>query len=55
MSGYSITWSQVGGMAILMTIFYAWPALTKFFRDRRNQSPTPEQRVDSVIHSLEDD
>ncbi|MDU5336601.1 type II CAAX endopeptidase family protein [Enterococcus sp.] len=53
MSGYSITWSQVGAMAILMTLFYAWPALTKFFRDRSKLNPTPEQRADRVAYALE--
>lgn len=53
--GYSITWSDVAFMAIIMTIFYAWPALTKFFRDRSNLNPTPEHRADSVSYHLDNE
>ncbi|EOH75205.1 CPBP family intramembrane glutamic endopeptidase [Enterococcus malodoratus] len=53
--GYSITWSMVGMMAILMTICYAWPALTKFFKDRGNLNPTPEHRADTVAYNLENE
>lgn len=55
MKGYSIAWNDVALMAVIMTLFYAWPALKKFFRDRRNLNPTPEHRADQVAYSLENE
>ncbi|MGM0213855.1 lysostaphin resistance A-like protein [Enterococcus sp. AZ109] len=52
MSGYSIGWPDVALMAILLTIIYVWPTLTKFFRNRRNLNPTPEERAaDATLES----
>ncbi|MGL9730028.1 CPBP family intramembrane glutamic endopeptidase [Enterococcus sp. DIV0756] len=50
--GNSITWSSVVFSLIVMTVCYAWPVLTKFFRDLDNLNPTPEHRAASVAHSL---
>lgn len=49
MSGYSIGWSDVATAAVIMTLCYAWPVVTKYFRDRKHLNQTPEARTNQNI------
>ncbi|MGG5330262.1 CPBP family intramembrane glutamic endopeptidase [Enterococcus sp. AZ163] len=48
MSGYTIGWSDVATAAVIMSLCYAWPIITKYFRDKNNLNQTPEARADQI-------
>lgn len=49
MSGYTIGWSDVATAAVIMTLCYAWPIITKYFRNRNHLNQTPEARANQLI------